>query len=236
MDYYSLPTNTYPIMGQSSSASKPMPLPCRLFAITLMIALMIGASFPAAAADGSVDITVAGTFQFGGAFELVDPEFGFIDLQVEDSGGTAVFLGVPVNRLLQVEFIAISQDTEVAIDEGPFNGDFVIGDLELDYYHAGIVWHFPLGQIEPYFALSGGVSRFNFKIDGVRDETFPSASIGGGLKARFTDHFGLRLDARLFFTDFDDDLYDRNDRCRRSCDEGAAMTQGFIAGGVLFSF
>ena len=66
------------------------------------------------AADGPVDLTVAGTLQFGGTFELLDSEFGFVDLEVEDSSGAAIFLGIPVNRLLQIELIAVRQDTEVA--------------------------------------------------------------------------------------------------------------------------
>ena len=200
------------------------------------IFLVLTTTATAMAAKGPVDLTLAGTYQFGGKFELEDFEFGFVDLELDDGGGAAVFLGIPVTRDLQIELIAVRQETEVAIDEGLFAGGFFLGDVELDYYHLGLLWAFPVGQIEPYFAFSLGLTRFNFDIPGVRDDSFPSASFGGGFKARFTEHLGLRVDGRVFVTDLADDFYASDGRCDRYCDQGDDMVQGSIAVGLLFSF
>lgn len=207
--------------------------PC-LLALPIVMFLTLASS--AAAGTGQIDLTLAGTYQFGGKFELEDFDFGFIDLKIEDSGGAAIFLGIPVIRDLQLELIAVRQETEVAIDEGGFAGDFVIGDADLNYYHLGGLWSFPIGQIEPYIAISAGLTRFSFDIPGVGDDSFASVSFGAGFKVRFSQHLGVRVDGRLFATDLDDDFYDRDSRCGRHCDEGDSMVQGFLSAGLLFSF
>lgn len=206
------------------------------------VASVLGASLllvlpTAARAEGNFDLTPAITYQFGAEFDLYDFEFDQITFDIEDSDGLALFFGIPINRVLQIELLAIQQETELSIDEGLFAADFVLGDIDVNYYHVGAVWQFPVGQIEPYFALSGGITEMDFDFPGVSDDSFASLSLGGGIKARFTENIGMRFDGRFFFTDLSDDLYDDDNDCyrRNRCDDDA-FVQGVVSAGLLFSF
>lgn len=203
-----------------------------VFAIAALLALPTSA-----AAQGSFDFTPAVTYQFGAEFDLYDFEFDRVTFDIEDSDGLALFFGIPINRVLQIELLAVQQETELSIDEGLFADDFVVGDIDVNYYHVGVLWQFPVGQIEPYFALSGGITELEFDFPGVSDDSFASLSLGGGIKARFTEHVGLRFDGRFFFTDLSDDLYDDDNDCyRRSRCDDDAFVQGVVSAGLLFSF
>ena len=204
-----------------------------LLFLLALVALLPGTAF----AQGSFDFTPAVTYQFGAEFDLYDFEFDRVTFDIEDSDGLALFFGIPVNRVLQIELLAIQQETEISIDEGLFADDFVLGDIAVSYYHVGALWQFPIGQIEPYFAISGGITDMEFDFAGVSDDSFASLSLGGGVKARLTEHLGLRFDGRFFFTDLSDDLYDDDDDCyrRNRCDDDA-FVQGVVSAGLLFSF
>lgn len=203
-----------------------------LFAVGLLII-----ASPATATEGTFDFTPAVTYHFGAEFDLYDFEFDRVTFDIEDSDGLALFFGIPINRVFQIELLAIQQETELSIDEGLFAPDFVLGDIDVNYYHVGVLWQFPVGQIEPYVALSGGVTELEFDLSGVSDDSFASLSLGGGVKARLTEHVGLRFDGRFFFTDLSDDLYDDDHNCyrRNRCDDDA-FVQGVVSAGVLFSF
>lgn len=208
----------------------------RRAAPALLAAGLLAPLSTAALAEGSFDFTPAITYHFGAEFDLYDYEFDRVTFDIDNSDGLALFFGIPINRVFQIELLAIQQDTELSIDEGLFADDFVLGDVDLNYYHVGVLWQFPIGQIEPYFAISGGITELEFDFAGVSDDDFASLSLGGGVKARLTEHFGLRFDGRFFFTDLSEDLYDDDDCYRRSRCDDDAFVQGVVSAGLLFSF
>lgn len=209
----------------------------RRTASALIAVGMLALPSTAAFAEGSFDFTPAITYHFGAEFDLYDYEFDRVTFDIDNSDGLALFFGIPINRVLQIELLAIQQETELSIDEGLFADDFVLGDVDVNYYHVGALWQFPIGQIEPYFAISGGITELEFDFSGVSDDDFASLSLGGGVKARLTEHFGFRFDGRFFFTDLSDDLYEDDDFCyrRNRCDDDA-FVQGVVSAGLLFSF
>jgi len=79
-------------------------------------------------------------------------------------------------------------------------------DMDIQYLQFGGIVNFTDVQpVVPYFGMTIGATNFSPDASGLDDETKFSASIGGGLKYKFTDHIGLRFDVRAFVTLLDTD-------------------------------
>ncbi|MBB6094518.1 opacity protein-like surface antigen [Povalibacter uvarum] len=79
-------------------------------------------------------------------------------------------------------------------------------DIDIQYLHVGGIVNFTDVQpVVPFFGITIGATKFSPDATGLDDETKFSVSVGGGLKYKFTDHFGLRLDLRAFVSMLDTD-------------------------------
>jgi len=178
--------------------------------------------------DDSIQLSVFAAYRFGGEFDSVGFEDDFfddlIDIEVDDGAGLGVALDVRLSGGLFLELWASRQETELVENEGLFLPTEALFDLDVDYYHAGLLYEWRPGQARPFFAVSIGATRFAPDAAGLDDLTRPSFSLGGGVKMMFAENVGLRLDGRLISTiveadddefcdrrrfcyDFDDDVY-----------------------------
>jgi hypothetical protein len=74
-------------------------------------------------------------------------------------------------------------------------------DMDIQYLHFGGIVNFTDVQpVVPYFGITIGATQFSPDASGLDDETKFSASIGTGLKYKFTRNIGLRFDVRAFVT------------------------------------
>ncbi|HEY6643827.1 outer membrane beta-barrel protein [Povalibacter sp.] len=79
-------------------------------------------------------------------------------------------------------------------------------DLDIRYLHVGGIVNFTDVQpVIPYFGITIGATKFSPDGPGLDDETKFSASVGTGLKYKFTRNIGLRFDVRAFVTLLDTD-------------------------------
>ena len=203
----------------------------------LALSLLSLSSSPATAQN--VEITPALNYNFGSGVEIDDFDFGGVNIDFDEADGLGLFVDIPLTNNLQLEFLYSAQETELEVDEGLLSESFPIADADVEYLHAGVLWQVSLGQVQPYFALTGGVTRIDVALGGADSETYPSVGLGGGVKIFFTRHIGLRADARLFITSLDDDDHfyrdDRRDR-RDCCGSDDTLSQGQVSGGLIFAF
>lgn len=215
---------------------------------TLLLAAGLAlAALPAAAQPGpygppggSIQISAFGAYRLGGEFDGVDFDddvFDLIDLEVDDGGGYGVALDARLTGGLFLELWVSRQETELSESEGLFVPTEALFDLEVDYYHAGLLYEWRPGQAHPFFAVSVGATRFAPDAPGLDDLVRPSLSIGGGAKVMFSDNVGLRLEGRLITTlveEDDDEFCDR--RVCYDFDDDVTFYQGEGRVGLIVAF
>jgi opacity protein-like surface antigen len=77
-------------------------------------------------------------------------------------------------------------------------------DMDVQYLQiGGTVSYTDAGYVVPYFGATIGAARFSPDASGLDDKTKLAFSLGGGMKIPFTDHVGMRLDARAFLSVLD---------------------------------
>ncbi len=169
----------------------------------------------------TVELTPFVGYQFGGSFDqdYEDDDFDFFDdVDVEESESYGLMLNLGLTRSLQFELLYSRQETN--LEEDSFLGAD-LDDVEIEYFHGGVLWQWGDGQVHPYVVASAGGTRFTLA-DG--DDTRFSVGLGGGVKVMFNNHVGLRLDGRFYstviddddgFFDDDDDFFDDDVRCDR---------------------
>lgn len=216
---------------------------------TLAVIALLAAAAPAGAQTygpgygppaTSFEITPFAAYRFGGEFDSVDFDdnlFDLIQLEVDDGAALGVVFDARLAGGLFLELWASRQDTELTQNEGIFLPTEALFDLEVDYYHAGLLYEWRPGQVHPFFAASVGATRFRPDAPGLDDLTRPSFSLGGGVKVMFSESVGLRLEGRLISTWVEED---DDDFCsRRVCydfDEDVYFYQGEARAGLVVAF
>ena len=198
-------------------------------------ALAAVAGSPAAAQKPRFEVTPYYGHSFFGGFEIDDYEFGRLDLELDDADVQGLIIGIPVRRNLHLELFLNEQDTRFGLDEGPFLGATDLGAMDVSYYHAGVSWTAPIGQVRPFASFSAGVTRLAPDSDFLPEtENRFSIGLGGGTKIFWTDHFGLRLEARLLVTSTGDEDLCCYDCCYEA--ERDDLLQGLMTAGFIFAF
>nr|HRC87822.1 outer membrane beta-barrel protein [Thermoanaerobaculia bacterium] len=151
----------------------------------------------------------------------------------------AAYADIPLNQWLSVELLARRQQTELITDHGVFRNDEHFADLDIDYYHVGILFQIPSSRVVPYFVASLGLAHLDLDLPDTSKEDRGSASLGGGVKIYFNDHVGLRFEGRGYYIDLDNDNNDdnRDDRRRRDrWDDRNSITQTEASLGLILAF
>ena len=165
---------------------------------SLLLVLMTVA-IPRAVQAQSVEAAPYAGWQFGGGFATQE---GVFDIEADVAYGVAVDVRIREDGLL--EFIYSRQETNLELRSGdpfdPFPPPRKTFDVDVEYYQGGGVFEFDVERhaLRPFVVLTAGVTRWH--VDGRESEWRFSMGGGGGLKVFFSEHWGLRLDARAWPT------------------------------------
>jgi hypothetical protein len=110
---------------------------------------------------------------------------------------------VPLSNNLQFEFLGSVQNDDLFVDGGIFGPDIKTIGMDITYAHLGLLCQFGRPSVSPFFVVSAGIASIDPKFKGAGSDDRFSVSLGGGVKAFFTEHIGLRLDGRFFWTSID---------------------------------
>ncbi len=190
-------------------------------------------TWAAGAQAQTVEITPFATLPFGGEFES-DRHDDLLDFGVDDGSGYGLSLAFTLTGDLQLEIFWSHQESDL-VEEGFFSSDVVLTDLDIDYYHVGVIYAWGGGQVRPFVAGSLGMTEFDPAQRFLESEERFSIGVGGGVKIFFNQSFGLRFEARAFTTVIDEG----DDFCDHGCgyyDDGTYFLQGELRGGLIFAF
>jgi opacity protein-like surface antigen len=217
-------------------------------ALALVLAgLALAATAAAQVRDRTFEISPFGGYLFGGEFESGTNVLFDFDVDTDDAVTYGVRFGYNLNSNFQLELQLSHTDTEFVTEEdeelfGP-DADEELGDLDIDYLLGSMVFNFGRGRAVPYVSMGGGVARLDPQLPGAEEETRFTATLGGGVKAFFTPHFGMRFDGRGYATslgenDNDDDFFCDDDDFFDDCDSDRNewLTNGEVSIGLLFAF
>lgn len=217
-------------------------------ALALVLAgVALAATAEAQVRDRTFEISPFGGYLFGGEFESGTNALFDFDVDTDDAVTYGVRFGYNLNSNFQLELQLSHTDTEFVTEEDDelFGPDFdeELGDLDIDYLLGSMVFNFGRGRAVPYVSMGGGVARLDPQLPGAEEETRFTATFGGGVKAFFTPHFGMRFDGRGYATslgknDDDDDFFCDDDDFFDDCDSDRNewLTNGEVSIGLLFAF
>ncbi len=215
----------------------------RLLALLALILSVATLVHPAQAQPRQFELTPTVGYRFFGDLEVDDTEFLGASTDVEDGAAYGLSFDIPLTSILKLELLANHQTTDLTVDNGLFSHASHVADLDIDYYHVGLLVQFGSGQVRPFFVGSLGLARLDADFGaGVREsEDRPSASLGGGVKVFFSEHVGLRFEGRAYAVALDDDNNDNHrdrdrDRDRDRWDNEDSLVQSEASIGLIFAW
>ncbi len=167
-----------------------------LMAMVMIVAAGLTLTMPALARDGDhrFSLTPSASFRMGG--DLEDGDTG-TDYSVADSGSYGLTLSLPWEANTELEVWYSHQSTDVDLTAGGATK----ADLDLDTLHIGGTYLLePRGSAVPFVVLTAGATRISSPEAGIRSDTFPSFSLGGGWQFFPQERLGLRLEGRVLGT------------------------------------
>lgn len=206
----------------------------KIFALGLAFAAV-----PALAQDGyRFELTPQIQYRFGGTISGENNAITDADLDVNESAGYGITFDIPLSRGIQLELLASHQPTELRFDEGVFGGSFDVADIDITYYHVGVLFQGTGPKVSPFFVASAGGTHLNPDVPGASSEDRFSLSLGGGVKIFFTDNIGMRFEGRGFWTAIDDGSgdYDCHHGCYWDDYYREDLTQGMASAGLIFAW
>jgi outer membrane protein with beta-barrel domain len=199
---------------------------------TLLILALLLALPAVAAAQSGFEITPMAGYRLSGNVTAYDDR-GFsedTDLQVDESPVYGVALDIPLGYRWQLELFANEQQSSFSVDRGIFDPSEDLGDVDIDFYHVGLLYNWGRGQVNPFLTASIGLARIEPEFADAEDQF--SASLAGGVKMFFNDNVGLRLEGRGYWTNFDTEF--RSGRRRDRVDEALYQFEGNA--GLIIAF
>jgi opacity protein-like surface antigen len=197
----------------------------RIAFAALLAALLVPA---VASAQGAYrfELTPQVPYRWGGTISGDNNTLFNTDLKVDKGSGYGVTLDLPLSRNFQIELLAHNQSTNLRFDEGLFGGDVALADIDIAYYHVGILFQGGNSQVNPYFVASAGITRLAPDVPQASSEERFSMSLGGGVKVFFNENIG-----------YDSGCY--GDYCCDNCyDYGYndTLSQGQASLGLIFAW
>jgi hypothetical protein len=184
---------------------------------------------------GRFEITPFASYRLEGDFDASNDFGDDIDVEVEEGAAFGLLFDIPLSPNWQIELLANRQETSFINDEGLFNPAAELGDVTLTYLHAGILFQWGLGQINPFITGSLGLAHIEPEFDDLDADDRFSTSFGGGVKIFFADNVGLRLEGRWYWTDLGSD-FDDDDFHHHHDDDGEGLFQVEGSAGLIVSF
>lgn len=174
-------------------------------ALTVLL-LAPGAAF----AQGAFEIIPFGGYRWGGEVSAQDLDLYQTDVDVDSSECYGLDLEFALGPGLRLQLLADRQSSRF-VDEDLVGQPVSLGDVDLTYYHLGLLYQWNPGRVRPYVGGSLGVAMVEPDDSRVADRDEFSTSVGGGFKVYLTDHVGIRVDLRAFWTNLDRDSWDWDD-------------------------
>lgn len=170
----------------------------------LALALCLLALPTAAFADGDYryELTPHVSYHLGGSFQTANPSLAS-DLDVGDGLAYGLAFDVPLSNNLQLEMLVNTQESRLFADAGIFGPDIKSIKTDITYVHLGLLAQFGRPAVSPFLVVSAGIASINPHLKGAGADDRFSVSFGGGVKAFFTEHVGMRLEGRYFWTSVD---------------------------------
>lgn len=155
-----------------------------------------------AGAQGGLELTPSIGYRWGGEISAGATDLFTVDMDVQSSPAFGLSLNVPLNHFLQLELMVDHQSTELGHSDLFLPPDPTI-DVDIDYYHVGLLWYWHAGRTRPFVVTSMGVTRIDPDLEGARSDDRFSAAIGGGVKVDVNRHLAVRFELRGLWTDTD---------------------------------
>lgn len=194
----------------------------------------------AALADGDYRWELAPhiSYHFGGHFDAESGSPMGADLEVDQGPALGVAFDIPMTNTLQLELLLNHQESDLFADAGIFGPDIKTIETDITYAHIGLLAQFGRPEVTPYFVISGGVTHIDPDLPGAGADDRFSVSFGGGVKLFFTPWFGMRLEARGFWTELDNleigcETSAGGGRCQ---DYRDYLSQGEASVGLIFAW
>jgi len=193
--------------------------------------------YSTAAAESKFELTPWLGAATGGSFE---EEISGAEIDVGDTEFGALSLHLKSLQGGQYELYYSRQHTE--LETAGFLTSTPLVDLRVEYLQFGGTYIFENdNDLEPYILLTIGASRFSPSGPGLDDETFFSATGGGGLRFHLTKTLVLKLEARALFSlvNSDSDVFCASNFGEGLCEisvTGDSLLQWTANAGIAFRF
>jgi hypothetical protein len=201
-----------------------------LFAFLLLVP---GAAF---AQGRGFEITPTASYRFSGSVTAFDDN-GFResrDLKVKEGGAYGVTFDIPIGYRWQFELLANRQSTSFRLDRGLFSSSANLGNVDLSYYQAGLLYNWGRGQVTPYLGASLGIAHIEPKFTSFESQDRFAGTIMGGVKVFFNRNVGLRFEARGYWANIDTGINAGGHRSNSSTNE--ALYQGEGSAGLILAW
>jgi opacity protein-like surface antigen len=192
---------------------------------------------------GTIEISPFAGYLFGGTFAQGTTDLFNSDVHVDDHATYGIRLGYNVTSKFELELQGSRTQTAfVTKDNSGLFGNSTsqnLGDLDIDYYLANMVFNFGHGRAVPYVTLGGGAARLSPSVPGTNAsrEYRGTGTLGAGVKVFFTPNLGLRFDGRYYATWIRNNRGDRCDRVFSDCsDRRDWLSNGDVTGGIVLAF
>jgi opacity protein-like surface antigen len=173
-------------------------------------------------------------YRWGGTI-FADQTFAFNrDVDVASSANFGINFALPLGDSgLKLELMANRQSSELETENGLFEPNNQIADIDVTYLHAGLQIPFARSRnVTPYAVVSAGLANLDPKINGASDENRFSASAGIGVKIPMSDALSVKIEGRGYYTA----LEEQNDCTFCNYRYNQDFYQGEVNLGLIFNF
>ena len=185
------------------------------------------------------ELTPYAAYRIGGEFH--DSEDGTtFEIHEGDANGL-IFNIRTAEGNTQWELLYAHQRTEV--ETRPAFAVNPLLSIDADYWQFGGTYEFdrPSPGVQPFVALTAGLTRFDPAASGIAAENYFSGSLGGGVQLRADRRIGVRLEGRAFATlvDSEGGLFCHSGPQAAGCAlavDGDVLYQWEVKAGVVFRF
>ncbi len=173
-------------------------MPWRNVLAVAIFFLLVGVS--SVQAQREFEITPFGGSRFGGSIgesTAINPTVSYDDIRIKSSVDYGILADYTLFPSLQGEFMWNRQPTELGGHDALANTTTNLTSANLDEFEWGVLYSFrsPEARIRPFVVGGLGFTHFSAgQLLGFYNRF--SYNLGGGMKYFFTDHIGLRLEAR----------------------------------------
>ncbi|MCP4658607.1 MAG: porin family protein [bacterium] len=210
--------------------------------IVLLLIIMLS---PTVTQAQDIELAAFAGFRFSSDLEGgYDWEYDeFVDYDVDNGPSYGLTVSFPLSKHFLLELLWSRQNTDLTEQGTLFGDQFRVGDIDIDYYHVGVVYQWRLEKIRPFVLASIGATELSPDPAGLHSDTYFSTGWGGGVKFLVSEHFGVQLEGRLFATfldDYDNDDWDwdcgHHDCCWGCDDNRDVFAQNEFRVGLIWCF